>query len=109
MSKKKTLEQNGNTLPPKEQPQEAQKPVMTFGPYPVDGKTTVKVAVWGNQITVESKEITVFSCTIQRSYRDEAGWHENKSFRGNDIPVLIQALGKAYDWILEQRNNRIPF
>jgi hypothetical protein len=88
--------------------QDAKRPVITFGPYPLDKAANVKVAVWDNQVNVNGKDVTFYSCTVQRSYKDDQGWHESKGFRHNDIPVLIHALTKAYDWILEERNNRVP-
>lgn len=89
--------------------QERKRPIQNFGPYRADRNTYIKVAVWDNQIEVDGREVTVYACTVQRSYKDEDGWHENRSFRSQELPVLVHALAKAHDWMLEQRNGDVPF
>ena len=81
------------------------KPVMSFGPYPTDRNTSIEVAIWANQIEVNSQPVTTHNVTVKRSYRDAQGtWQANQNFRPHDIPVLLHALGKAYDYCLEVKN-----
>lgn len=83
------------------------KPVVSFGPYPTDRQTSIEVAVWANEVTVNEQQVVTHNVTIKRSYRDAQGnWQSNQNFRPHDIPVLIHALGKAYDWVLEHRNGQ---
>lgn len=89
-----------------QQNQNAQKPVASFGPYWTNGSTNIKVAVWENQVNHDGKQVPVFAVTIQRSYRDDQGWHESKSFWVQDLPVLVHALNQAHAWILEQRSGQ---
>ena len=88
------------------QPEAAKvRPVMNFGPYPSDRSTSIEVAIWQNEIEVESKAITTYNVTIKRSYRDEFGtWKPNQNYRPHDLPILMHALAKAHDWILEKKN-----
>jgi len=84
---------------------EKKKPAVSFGPYSTDRQTSIECAVWQNEVTVNEKPVTTFNVTIQRSYRDAQGnWQKNANFRPHDIPVLVHALQKAYDWTLEHRN-----
>lgn len=87
--------------------EEKKHPVMKFGPYAVDKGNNVQVAVWDRQIKLQDgREITVYSCTIQASYFDSASgqWVNTPFFRGSALPIVSHALLKAYDWILEARN-----
>lgn len=93
-----------STGPHSEEPKA--RPVMNWGPYPSDRNTSVEAAIWSNQLTVGNREITTFNVTIKRSFRDESGtWHPNQNYRPHDLPILIHALAKCHDWILEQKNS----
>ncbi len=93
---------NGAKAPPKDEPK---RPVMNFGPYPSDRNTSVEIAVWSNDIEVDSGTITTYNVTVKRSYRDAEGkWFANQNYRPHDIPVLIHGLNQAYSWILERKN-----
>ena len=84
---------------------EKKKPVMSFGPYPTDRSTSIESSVWANQIEVSGQPVTTYNVSVKRSYRDAQGnWAANQNFRPHDIPVLIHALGKAYDYCLEVKN-----
>ena len=80
-------------------------------PYSRIGTDSVK---WDRQIKLQDgREITVYSCSIQASYFDQQSgqWVNTPFFRGSALPILAHALLKAYDWILEARNEAklVPF
>lgn len=76
------------------------RPVVSFGPYPASSGM-IEVAVWRKMIqTQDNGERATYSVSFQRSYHDEDGWKNTKTLFGHDIPVLLLALQKAYDWIV---------
>jgi hypothetical protein len=78
----------------------------------VDKSTNISVAIWDKQLVLQDgREITVYSCTLQCSYYDPTGgehgrgaWVNTAYLRGSALPIASHALLKAYDWILEARN-----
>lgn len=61
----------------------------------------VQVAVWENRIPgKEGNEDLLHSVTIERRYKDEQGnWRSASSFRTGDLPKLMFALSKAYEYL----------
>ena len=56
----------------------------------------VEVAVWKN----EGENGDFNSVSIHRSYKDKEGnWQSTNSFKANDLPKALIALGKAYECI----------
>ena len=56
----------------------------------------IQVAVWDNA----SKEGQVYqTVSIDRSYKAGEEWKTTKSFRANDLPKVILALEKAYEYL----------
>ncbi len=56
----------------------------------------VQVAVWDNV----SKEGQLFqTVSIDRSYKAGDEWKTTKTFRSNDLPKMILALEKAYEYL----------
>lgn len=99
--------QNGGKQPPKEDPK---RPIINFGPYTTDRNTSVEVAVWENEITVEDRQIMTYNVTVKRSYRDSDGeWHANQNFRPHDLPVVIHGLQRAHAYILEKKTGGEAF
>jgi hypothetical protein len=96
--------------PPGTGNRDKRKPAVSFK-YPTDRTTTIEVAVWPNQITLQSGEqVQVYAVTIQRSYLDREGeWQKNGSYRGHELPVLMHALTRAHAWILDQRELNTAF
>lgn len=115
---RKKAEENGvavQEMPPAAAPpsdtngeaEEKKRPCRKFGPYAVDKGNNVQVAVWDRQITLQDgREITVYSATVQASYLDQQSgqWVNTAFFRGAALPIVCHALMKAFDWILEARN-----
>ena len=92
-----------SSAPPAEEPKA--RPVMSFGPYPTDRNTSIEAAVWQNEIESGDSTFTTFNVTIKRSYRTEGGeWKANQNYRPHDLPVLVHALQKCHDFILEKKN-----
>ena len=56
--------------------------------------STVEASVWEN----EGKEGSFFSVSMQRSYKDGEEWKTTQTLRINDIPAMIVALKKCYEY-----------
>ena len=83
----------------------AKPPVASFGPYRTDKTTSIEVAVWKNETSVEERKVTNFNVTLKRSYRNEEGeWVANGNLRVHDLPALIHGLQKAHGFILDSKN-----
>jgi hypothetical protein len=79
------------------------RPEISFK-YPSERGTKIEVAVWANEQQGSNGMFTTYSITLKRSYLDkDEQWQTNASFRKHDLPVVMHALSKAYDWILEKR------
>src|SRR4051794_39860115 len=84
----------------------AAPPVFKCGPIPTDKDNSVEAAVWARQVrTRDDREFTVYSVTVQASWRDADGsWKKSHSFRGSQIYALLYCLQRCSDWILAQRD-----
>jgi hypothetical protein len=81
----------------------SKRPEVSFK-YPSERGTKIEVAVWANEVQGKEGTFVTYSTTVKRSYLDkDETWKTNASFRGHDLPVLLHALNKAYEWILEKR------
>ncbi len=72
------------------------------------------VAAWPNEVVLDGKVRTRYSCTISRTDRKETDghteWIKNGSFRTHDLPVLCFLLERAHAWMLAQRLDAgVPF
>jgi hypothetical protein len=87
-----------------EKTDEKKSPVFTAGPYSCGPGNIVEAAVWSNEIDVEGGTSTAFGVSFKRSYRSGTTWKTSKSLRVGDIPVLIYALQRCQEFILENGN-----
>ena len=92
---------NGGKAPP---------PVYKCGPIATDRDNSVEAAVWARQVrTRDDREFTVYSVTVQASWRDADGsWKRGQSFPGSQIYALLYCLQRCSDWILAQRDPGTP-
>jgi hypothetical protein len=96
--------------PPAEHPQsgngQKRHPVYKVGPIPTDKDNSVEAAVWDRVIqTRDGREFTVYSVTVQASWRDSDGtWKRTGSFRGSQVYALVYCLQRCSDWILSMRD-----
>ncbi len=92
---------------------EKRHPVYKVGPIATDRDNSVEAAVWDRVIqTRDGREFTVYSVTVQASWRDSDGsWKRTSNFRGSHLYALIYCLQRCSDWILAQRDpaNTCPF
>jgi hypothetical protein len=92
---------------------EKRHPVFKVGPIATDRDNSVEAAVWDRVIqTRDGREFTVYSVTVQASWRDSDGsWKKSQSFRGSQLYALVYCLQRCSDWILSQRDpaNNCPF
>lgn len=75
----------------KPEPKPENKPAVVFA------ARGVKVAVFAN----ESEKGTWYKASIQRVYKQDNEWKTSSSLSVHDVPVALQLLGKAYDWMLQ--------
>ena len=65
----------------------------------------VASAVWGNEVEVNGRTVTILKATVQRRYKDKEGnWQSSGSFSRNEIPLAIYCLQKAFDKIIETQS-----
>ena len=56
----------------------------------------IRAAIWMNQ----SQDTDVwFNVTVSRLFKKDGKWHDSESFRRDDLPIVVLALGMAYVWI----------
>ena len=85
------------TQPKQPENRPSKQPEFKVGPLPGG----LGVAVWRNTIQTEDGPRTIRSITIApRRYRDPNTneWRDAPSYRPLDIPVLVLALEKAFDF-----------
>lgn len=62
----------------------------------------VSAALWGNEISVSGRQVTMLKATVQRRYRDKDGtWKSSNSFSRNEIPLAIYCLQKSWERMIE--------
>ena len=81
---------------PRPNDQAATRPELKVGPFPGG----ISVNVWLNDVQTAAGPTKLRSVTIApRSYRDENGeWQQSGSYRPIDLPAMILALQKAYEY-----------
>lgn len=81
-------------------------PVYKVGPVATDKDNSVEAAVWDRVVqTRDGREFTVYSVTVQASWRDGDGaWKRTNNFRGSQVYALVYCLQRCSDWILAQRD-----
>lgn len=99
------VEQNGhqNGQPAKN------PPIMKVGPIPTGVNESVEVAVWAREAQFDSRQVTLYSVTLQASYRDQEEWKRSSSLKPNQIPVAMFALQRAFDHIMSCKDKSQPF
>ncbi len=56
-------------------------------------------AIWSNE---NGKGGVWYNVTITRSYREGEVWKDAKGFSRDDLPVVREALARAYSWIWDR-------
>ena len=60
---------------------------------------SVSASVFVNEVTGNGKTIKMPKVVAQKSYKAEDGWKTTNSYGINDLPKLIVAASKAYDYL----------
>ena len=64
------------------------------------------VAVWSNIREVNKEDVEFLSAQISRSYKDKNDeWKTTDSFGVSDVPKIILALQKAYDYMVTNKDD----
>ena len=78
----------------KEAPAEKNRPVHTIR------EDAISVSIWCR----EHQAVRYFSCTFERSYKNQDGaWKYTKTFDLDDLGTLISLCRKAQEWIVSQQ------
>ena len=57
-------------------------------------------SIFANEIKRNGKPVMVAKVSVQRRYKDKDGsWQSTNSYGVNDLPKLIIAASKAYDYL----------
>ena len=69
---------------------------------------SISCALWENDMTTQDgRKIRSLKATAERRYTDKTGaWKSSNSFSRNEIPLVIWALQKAFDHMIEHGNER---
>ena len=60
----------------------------------------ISASIFDNEVAMNGRKVTVHKVSIQRAYKDKNGkWQNTNSYGINDIPKLIVAVSKAYDYL----------
>ena len=68
----------------------------------------VSCALWENEINLSGgRKVKTLKATLERRYKDSDGtWKSSGSFGRNEIPLAVYCLQKAFEYIIEDANNR---
>lgn len=59
----------------------------------------VSASVWSNTITVNGQQVSTYSITTQKSYKDRDGnWQHTTTFHVSDLPKVRLVLDLAYKY-----------
>jgi hypothetical protein len=83
-------------------PPKPDRPCKTFS-CSVDVGVNIEATVWGREIRIASRLVTVYSVTFRKNYKTDDGWGQTAILRGNEIPVAVHVLQLAATWIMTQR------
>jgi len=60
-------------------------------------------SVFVNKTVKDGTEIEIKSVTLQKCYKDKDGqWQNSTSFGRNDLPKIILAAQKAYEYLMSE-------
>jgi hypothetical protein len=68
------------------------------------GSGTVEVSVFSKHVGEGDKRFEAFSLSLKRTYKDGDQFKTVQGFRTEDVPVAIQLLQSAYDFITAETN-----
>jgi hypothetical protein len=75
-------------------PETSSKPVKVFR------DRRLSVSVFRNRATVEDRERTFHSVSLQRSYKDGEAFKNTHSLGKDDLPAAQLLLAQAWQWIV---------
>lgn len=90
---------------PKEEPKS--RPTKSFS-YPAGGGAYIEASVWPKKIQYEGREVTVYSVTCRKTYTQDGEYKHTQFFRGSEVYIVVRALERASEWILDQRVEEAP-
>jgi hypothetical protein len=80
-------------------------PVKTFN-LPGSPGSTIEVSVWLNTIELPDGGTTQgYAVSMSRSFKQGSQWSRTKSYRLADLFGLQYGIGKAIDWLMENRKS----
>lgn len=88
---------------------EKKQPAFKVGPIPTGVNESIDVCVWAREAQYDNRTVTLYSVTLQASYRDQEEWKRSSSLKPNQIPVAMFALQRAFDHIMSCKDKHQPF
>jgi hypothetical protein len=69
---------------------------------------SISCALWENDMTMaDGRKVRALKATVERRYKDKDGtWKSSNSFSRNEIQLVVWALQKAYDHMIDHGNER---
>lgn len=76
-----------------EKKEEIKKPVQKFR------SGNVSATIWDKEIDVNNKKVTIYTVSIERSYKDGDDWKKTNTYNKNDLIKLKVVLDKATEFL----------
>jgi hypothetical protein len=68
----------------------------------------IKATVWAKQMDIKTKdgnkEITVYTTTVDKSYKKDDKWMTTNGFNRDELPKVAAVTQKAYEFIIFMAN-----
>lgn len=72
--------------------------------FPAGQGSQILACTWANDVRRGEQTFVSYSVTVERRYNDKGEWKSTSGFRPQDLLTAAYAMQKAYDMILEERN-----
>ena len=67
-----------------------------------------EAAIFENEVTRNGAVVTIKKTALQKRYRNSQGeWKSTQTLDGNDIPKMMLALSKAYEYLVMGNNDTL--
>lgn len=90
---------------PKQEEQEKRDPPVWSKRYHSAGGF-IEVAVFSQMREGNGQQFRTFATSIKRSYKDDKGWKESKSYRPEDLLVISAACQEAFSVITNEQERK---
>ncbi|HEY6262157.1 MAG TPA: hypothetical protein VIW47_11225 [Nitrospiraceae bacterium] len=94
-----------------DEPQDSGKKPVHVVSYSLGNNTYLQASVWEREVPNGGNPFTVYDVSVRKRMKVEGGEYKSLySFRASELPILMRALARAEDFILEtRRKDDVPF